>query len=128
MTSIDLDRAIDLLASGTKDPTNERHAAIIDHRVGFADACNEISIRVADRLLSGSIDFSGADEVMNWIWARITEWLLVAGGEPMPEPAFAIYEAIDAGEYKHPGDPPDLDPVAKYTIPMLTSIVKSLER
>ena len=123
----DIDRAIDLLAAGTEDPEDLLHAAILSPGAGFAVACNQISVRTAQRLLNGSLSFRDADEVLNWVWSHVTAWLAAAVSErTLPQPMYSIYDAIDAGEYAHHGDPPGTDPVLKYTMPALESIVESL--
>ena len=126
MPAHDIDRAIDLLAAGTEDPTDVVHAVILGQAAGFAGACNEISVRTAQRLLNGSLSFRDADEVMNWVWSYVVGWLAAETERPLPEPMYSIYDAVDAGEYAHHGDAPGTDPVLTYTMPALESIVKSL--
>ena len=117
------DHAIDLIVDGVEDPENPVHVAIIGHGDGFADACNGLSLRVAKRLLEGSLSYEATDEVMNWVWSYINSWLGAIEGGQLPEPAYSIYDAVDAGEYHHRGDSIDVDPIAKYTIPALAAII-----
>ena len=128
MSRSEIDRAIDILAAGTEDRSLELHAAILDWGPAFADACNMLSIRVAQRFIAGTLDFADADTVMNWLWARVIDWLMAFDAPPIPEPMFSIYEAFDGGEYHRQSDPPDVDPAQKYTVPEVKRILAIHER
>lgn len=121
-----MDRVIELVASGLEPSAVEIGRAIVEHSPDFERASNEISVRVARRLVGGSLDFEPADVVMNWLWVEVTSWLLASTAHELPKPMYAIYDAVDAGEYRRPVDPPGLDAVAKYTMPTIESIVESL--
>jgi hypothetical protein len=41
----------------------------------------------------------------------------------MTEYTWSVYLAFDAGEYYHPGDSREVDPVAEYTWPAIREIV-----
>ncbi|MDW3217402.1 MAG: hypothetical protein R8F63_02205 [Acidimicrobiales bacterium] len=124
MSSDSLDSAIDLVADDVEDLSNPVIFAIAQRGDGFDDACNRLSVRPAERLVDGELDFHGADGVMNWVWSYITAALV--DGASLPEPAFSIYDAIDAGEYHHRGDGAEVDPVEKYTMPALRKILAKL--
>jgi len=82
---------------------------------------NRIAVRIAEGFVAGDIDFAYGDAVMNNVW-----WLMVADaaklgdGFTLAEPAFAIYEAFDAGEWDH-GEMGDQ--VEKFTRPQLKKIL-----
>jgi len=82
---------------------------------------NRIAIKVAEGFISGDIDFAYGDAVMNNIWSlMVADVAVQEGGSALAEPAFAIYEAFDAGEWDH-GEP--CDPVEKFTRPQLRKIL-----
>lgn len=117
------DAAIDLVARDVEDLSNPLCAAIIDCGDAFATSCNTLSLRVARRLVDGDLTFEAADNVMNWVWSYMVGRASDIGESTMPEPAYSIYDAIDAGEYEHSSDGPQVDPVQKYTIPGLKQIL-----
>jgi hypothetical protein len=121
------DAAIDLVVRDEEDLSNTLHAAIIECGEAFAEACNTLSLRVARRLVHGDLGFEGADAVMNWVWSYMVRCAPTTGEAAMPEPAYSIYDAVDAGEYHHAGDDPDVDPVLKYTIPALSEILTNAD-
>lgn len=48
-------------------------------------------------------------------------------GEAMPEPAFSLHHAFDAGEWIRHDDPPEIDAGEKYTRPVVVAIMRNLE-
>jgi hypothetical protein len=127
VTHESVDDAIDLVVRDREDLSNALHAAIIDCGDGFAEACNALSLRVARPLVDGNLAFEAADLVMNWVWSYMVARLAQGiGNDTVPEPAYSIYDAVDAGEYHHHGDDPDVDPVERYTIPALSQILADL--
>ena len=84
-------------------------------------------VRVAERFLSGELDFPAAGWLAACCWTEVV-WHL-SDGDALPEPAFSIYEAFDRGEYLMPDERHiGIDPVEKYTIPLLTKILSGLDR
>ena len=82
---------------------------------------NRIAIKIAEEFISGKIDFAYGDAVMNNVWSLMVEDAAEQGdGFDLAEPAFAIYEAFDAGEWDH-GETGD--PVEKFTQPELVKIL-----
>ena len=82
---------------------------------------NELLVEVSRRFLREDLTFDDADALANDVWVSITSDLVDLGDAfEMPEPAFSIYEAFDAGEYPH-GD--GRDPVDSYTRPELRRIM-----
>ncbi len=124
MTSQALDSAVDLVADDVEDLSNPVIYVIAQRADGFEDACNRLSVRTAERLVDGELSFHAADGVMNWVWSYITAALV--DGALLPEPALSIYDPIDAGEYHHPGDGAEVDPVERYTMPALRRILAKL--
>ncbi|NNE10636.1 MAG: hypothetical protein HKN41_00135 [Ilumatobacter sp.] len=122
----DLDRVIELVAADVTPSAIGIGRAIVDRTSDFVRASNEVSVRIARRLLDGSLDYEPADLVMNWLWVEVVSWMADTDPDELPEPMYSIYDAIDAGEFDRPNDPPGTDPVATYTMPAIQSIVESL--
>lgn len=91
------------------------------HNVRFGDACNAIALAVARRFDDASMTYEDADAAMNTVFSLMTR---DAGrqrdGFELAEPAFTIYEAFDAGEYRRcEGE----DPVERYTRPLVRKVL-----
>lgn len=85
------------------------------------DAIDVVALVAAQQFLDGSISFDKGDQILNLLWIRITDDLVEHGADsPMPELAYKVYDAFDAGEYHH-GD--GKDPVTTYTVPALRDVV-----
>ncbi|MEP5764108.1 MAG: hypothetical protein ABJ308_05925 [Halieaceae bacterium] len=70
------------------------------------DECyNHISLHVAQRFDEGSMSFAEADLAMNTIFGLMINDVCEHNRD-LAQPAYAIYEAFDAGEYDH-GDGAD---------------------
>lgn len=93
-------------------------------QVDRRDLLNQVALAVALRFTSNSRDFEFCDDVMNGLIGAIVD-LSLRGH--MPEPAFSIYQAFDAGEYCHHGDPREVCPWEKYTRPELERILAAVE-
>ncbi len=119
MTTGPVDDAIQLLLSNDESTANEIVRSIIENTGWFDEACNVLSVGVARRLVAGTLEYSEADDIMNWVWSY-----MLHDNADVPQPAFRIYEAVDAGEYRHPGDSEQIDPVKKYTLPWLREILQ----
>ena len=88
-----------------------------------ADVYNALLTHVAREFLAGRLGFWNADAAANTVWVLITDEMSDFGhGYPMPQPAFDIFEAFDAGEYDH-GD--GTDPIESITKPRLRQILDS---
>lgn len=81
---------------------------------------NQVAMAVARLFIEGRRDFHYGDAVMNTLFSDMVDLSLHAD---MPEPAFSIYLAFDAGEYRHPGDGQDELPWEKWTRPALERIL-----
>jgi hypothetical protein len=86
---------------------------------------NELSLAVAEGYLSGTLSYEFCDGVMNGIVNANVD--LGMAGE-LPQPAFALYQAFDLGEWVRSRDSPDANPGEKYTAPTVEQILRSLQR
>lgn len=84
---------------------------------------NELSVLVARGYLDGSLSYEFCDDVMNGIINAVVE---VGMTHDMPQPAFALYQAFDQGEWIRSDDPPETDPGEKYTKPLVQEIMRGL--
>ncbi len=89
------------------------------------DLLNEVAIAMARQFLAGTRDFHACDEVMNILSRDIVD---LGMHEDMPEPAFSIYRAFDAGEHWHTGDTRDVSPWERWTRPELERILHALNK
>lgn len=87
--------------------------------------CLHFSERVVRRYLAGELTFIQADQAVNWLFAHcyVSE---DCPGE-MPELARSIFEAFDAGEFRHQDDSTDIDPEKEYTLPQIREIIGALD-
>lgn len=86
------------------------------------DVLNELSLLIAEDYLLGTLTYEFCDSVMNGIINAIVE---VAMTNAMPQPAFSLYQAFDAGEWIRSDDPPGTDPSEKYTRPAVQEILRT---
>ncbi|MBX9402666.1 hypothetical protein K4L06_15255 [Lysobacter sp. BMK333-48F3] len=86
-------------------PVCERHGWT---REQFLD---EFAVLVALDFVRGDLSYAGGDHAMNDLRAFAHMDYRFDGF------ALRIYEAFDAGEYDRPGDPDDVVPWQKYTLP-----------
>ncbi|HEX6036693.1 hypothetical protein [Longimicrobium sp.] len=91
------------------------------HSLSVVELLNALSLAVANRFMAGEMTFEDADGIANTLCAIMMDDAVAHGdGFELPEPAFAIYEAFDAGEWDR-GD--GSDPVERYTMPALRMIL-----
>lgn len=83
--------------------------------------CDEFSRRVAQGYATGCLCFTVADAAMNRLYA------FSYGNSRGMLPAYSwdVYQAFDDGEYRHYGDPEDVDPELKYTRPQILALLDS---
>ncbi|HEY7767681.1 hypothetical protein [Longimicrobium sp.] len=82
---------------------------------------NGLALEVARRFLDGRMHFDDADELANTLSAMMISDAADHGdGFVLPQPAWSIYEAFDAGEWNR-GEPDD--PVERYTRPLLEALL-----
>ncbi|KFN41770.1 hypothetical protein N789_14765 [Arenimonas oryziterrae DSM 21050 = YC6267] len=116
---MDTSQIDELIARCSSDiPTTEIFSSIFDtlHHEEFCDA---FSRRVAHEYLAGRLTYASADQAMNCL----DTFCHHSTERGMPEYSWDVYLAFDEGEYLHPGDPDEVDPVAKYTRPAVQEIV-----
>lgn len=88
---------------------------------------NELACYVAEQYNSRALSYNEADTIMNSVWGISTSpefW--AAYDSTIPHLVHQVYEAFDAGEYHHPQDAKDVDPVLKYTNPLIVQFLVSL--
>jgi len=63
---------------------------------------------------------------MNLLYGHMTdEFVLETCDNTLPDPAYPIYLAFDAGEYHHSGDALEVDPEEKYTRPEIDRVLNN---
>ncbi|QQZ44557.1 hypothetical protein IF690_13855 [Pseudomonas sp. SK3(2021)] len=87
------------------------------------DVLNELSVAIAEGYLVGSLIYDSCDSVMNGIIDAIVE-LGMTG--VLPQPAFALYQAFDQGEWIRSNDPPETDSGETYTKPLVLEVMRAL--
>lgn len=103
-----------------KNPNTELSVMCEHLQIDSRDLLNQLAISVARLFITGARDFHYCDEVMNIVISDIVDLSLHAD---MPQPAFSIYQAFDAGEYWHSGDDRNVFPWEKWTRPELDRIL-----
>jgi hypothetical protein len=95
--------------------------AIAPFLVGMSreEFCDIFSERVAHEYAADRIPFDVADAAMN----RLFAFAYLGDEDFLPPFSREVFEAFDDGEYRHSDDPPDTDPVQKYTRPQILEIV-----
>ena len=98
-------------------PTERIDAKLAELGLVREDFYETFAIYLAREFLSGRMDFDVADRAINdlYLWAEF------AWGEGSF--ALAVYLAFDAGEYRLPRDPVDVEPEVLFTIPMLRTLL-----
>ena len=120
LSEVDLHKVLETIENGSSQELNLLYEGLqIDRR----DLLNQLAIAVARLFTSGRRDFHDCDAVMNTLFSDIVDLSLNAD---MPEPAFSIYLAFDAGEYGHSGDAQDVLPWEQWTRPELERILRDL--
>lgn len=119
----DLEPALAVLRSAYERRTRAGiHELAKAHDLPVPELYNALSLTIARRFLDGAITFDDADGIANNLYAMMVEDAVEHGGDgSYPEPAFAIYDAFDAGEWDR-GD--GSDPVERYTKPALREILR----
>ncbi len=83
-----------------------------------SEICDRIALFLARGFRSSQLSFGFCDAVVNDLFGAIT-----LTGEAKPALFWKVYMAFDEGEYRHENDDAEVDPVEKYTRPMLAKIV-----
>lgn len=92
----------------------------IQFSMDSTDILNEMALAVGEGYLSHAMTYEFCDGVMNGIANAIFEVGMVAD---FPQPAFALYQAFDQGEWVRSNDPPGTDSGEKYTRPSVVEIL-----
>jgi len=83
---------------------------------------DELAHFVATQFAAGQMPYEEADTIMNALWSVcVSEEFWAEYDRTIPEATREVFEAFDAGEYNHQGDGPDVDPVEKYTKPLIAA-------
>ncbi|MBV4467716.1 hypothetical protein [Pseudomonas siliginis] len=106
-----------------KAPNTELNVMCEHLQIDSRGLLNQLAISVARLFITGCRDFHYCDEVMNIVISDIVDLSLYA---EMPEPAFSIYQAFDAGEYWHSGDDREVFPWERWTRPELERILREV--
>jgi len=93
-----------------------------DNNLNRSDALDQISITVARRYLAGALSYAIGDGVMNSVFAFATH----SEGD-IPDVMFRVYSAFDEAEHTHHGKYLNVDLEAKYTRPMLASVLEGID-
>ncbi|CAB3760025.1 hypothetical protein GQ57_30515 [Burkholderia sp. MSh2] len=125
----DVEKFVDLLRTGY--PSNdeadfELPDACLKQCTGaqgevLPDRFDAIAIELARGYHRGQLPYAFCDEVVNLLVGRLYADALV-DRDTWPALFWEVYLAFDAGEYFRPGER-DIDPVEKYTRPLIEEIV-----
>ncbi len=85
----------------------------------FEDACNAVAVEIARQFQRSQLTFNDADGAINALQGEMIDRMANETND-LPEPAWSIYLAFDAGEWDH-GEAGD--PVERYTVPLLREVV-----
>ena len=103
------------LVTELADEGTTLHWAEISHAEGLTDAelADAISRHVAQEFAARRLPFELGDAAMNFLHAN-TE---------LSPFSWKVYSCFDVGEYRHAGDPEDIDPADKYTRPRIMRLL-----
>lgn len=87
--------------------------------VSITTLTDQIAIYLATGFSKDELSYDFCDAVVNRLFH------VAIDGEP-PDLLWSVYLAFDEGEYHHPGDAADVDPVEVYTRPMIAEILAEL--
>ncbi|MCX4217518.1 hypothetical protein MKZ87_07690 [Pseudomonas sp. MCal1] len=112
-----------VLGDLVKDPEMDLNGICVRLQLDLRDLLNQLALAMARFFSEGAWDFHDCDHVMNILFSDIVDLSMHAD---MPEPAFSIYLAFDAGEYWHRGDTKDECPWEKWTRPDIERILREV--
>src|SRR5688500_9857022 len=95
---MDIDRLIELAFDRTPTPAEVEDVASSE-RISLQEVLDRLARRVAERYLEGVYSFGDADMAMNNLFA----WATAVTGTGLPEFAWKVFGAFDAGEFERPG-------------------------
>lgn len=96
------------------------------HGLSLVDFVNAFALELAKGYRQQDYNFEFSDNAINWLFGFMTHDVFssTCTCEDLPSPAFDVYLAFDEGEYNHPSDSADVDPIEKYTNPALDDILR----
>lgn len=119
------DYNLDYVLTVIEKAPNTELSVMCEHlQIDSRDLLNQLAISVARLFITGTRDFHYCDEVMNTVISDIIDLSMRAD---MPQPAFSIYQAFDAGEYWHTGDDRVVFPWEKWSRPELERILCEID-
>ena len=89
-----------------------------------------LGLALARQFHFGDCDFRSANRLANSHWSLMLDRFMArANGTSLclSTTMTAVYECFDAGEFRHPGDAADRDPVMAYTKPMIADVLRTRE-
>ncbi|MCK0132668.1 hypothetical protein MWU59_14290 [Flavobacteriaceae bacterium F08102] len=88
------------------------------------EAIQKLSCETALRYWNGKITYHTGNYIMNNLYGFWTSNEFFFKNYTFSDIAWECFEAFDQGEYYHNGDDRNIDPVEKYTKPMIASFLK----
>lgn len=89
-----------------------------------ADSFDALGLEIARRYNSSLISFADADTLANAMFSAMCHGAFFTDYFDADRVAARVYYAFDEGEYIHRGESDAIDPVEKYTNPMIEEILK----
>jgi len=86
-----------------------------------------LSTHIAVQYHRKEFSYEFGDRVMNAVWSMVcSKEFLALNDRTIPEVTQQVFLAFDEGEYVHSRDPAAVDPVEKYTDPLIRAFVATL--
>ena len=123
MVARNFQELIDVVASDPSQPITHEDVMRLANMRGLTAFYNSAGLEVAQRFHNGSLSYAIGDAIMNDLWNLALDDLDDLDAQQVPEPFYQIYEAFDAGEYHRTSNKAE-DPVAEFTKPMITEILR----
>lgn len=93
------------------------------------DVLDDLSYFVASEYSANRMTFEQADTAMNALWSIcVSQEFWAEHDRTIPDLTTLVYLAFDAGEYRRRTDPPDTDPEAKCTKPLIAEFLAEYDR
>jgi hypothetical protein len=89
-----------------------------------AEAFDYLGLEIAKRYHQGQLSFEDADWAVNDMWGAMCQGRFLTEFFDFERAAVRVFLAFDEGEYRHQSDSDEVDPVKKYTDPLIGSILK----
>jgi len=123
MVARNFQELIDVVVSDPSQPITHEDVTRLAKAIGLTAFYNSAGLEVAQRFDNGSLSYAICDAIMNDLWNLALDDLDDLDAQQLPEPFYQIYEAFDAGEYHRRSNKAE-DPVAEFTQPMITEILR----